>query len=83
MTVWTMWRRRAGAVALALLLPFAGASAQEKGGTLKMVVFPEPPVLVSAANSSTFPGIVSTKIFEGLVTYDEHEAAAGAGDVLG
>ena len=44
--------------------------AQQKGGTLRMVVFPEPPVLVSAANSSTFPAIVSTKIHEGLLKYD-------------
>lgn len=47
------------------------ADAQASGGVLRMVVFPEPPVLVSAANSSTFPGIVSTKIHEGLVRYDE------------
>ena len=63
---------RATALGLAPAMGAAPAArAQTKGGILKMVVFPEPPVLVSAANSSTFPGIVSTKIHEGLCRYDE------------
>ena len=48
------------------------AAAQEpvKGGTLTMIVQPEPPILVSAINSAAPIGIVSTKILEGLLTYD-------------
>ena len=53
-----------------LVMAASATQAQQAGGTLRMVVFPEPPVLVSAANSSTFPGIVSTKIHEGLLKYD-------------
>ncbi len=47
-------------------------TAQEpvKGGTLTMIAQPEPPTLVSAFNSAAPIGIVSTKIFEGLLTYD-------------
>lgn len=41
------------------------------GGTLTMVQPIEPPALVSAVNSSTYVGTVSTKIFEGLVEYDD------------
>jgi peptide/nickel transport system substrate-binding protein len=41
-----------------------------KGGTLTMIVQPEPPTLVSAFNSAGPIGVVSTKILEGLLTYD-------------
>jgi len=41
-----------------------------KGGTLTMVVQPEPPTLLSAINSAAPIGVVSTKILEGLLTYD-------------
>jgi len=41
-----------------------------RGGVLNAVIFPEPPMIVSAYNSSTYVGIVSTKIHEGLLTYD-------------
>lgn len=61
---------RGAGLASALLFASVAVHAQQKGGTLRMVVFPEPPVLVSAANSSTFPALVSTKIHEGLVKYD-------------
>jgi len=60
-------------IAATLVLATGAAQAQQRGGTLRMVVFPEPPVLVSAANSSTFPGIVSTKIHEGLLKYDANQ----------
>src|SRR3954453_13352014 len=46
------------------------ALAQQRGGTLKVVLFPEPPALVSLATPSVYAGVVSTKIHEGLVTYD-------------
>ncbi|MEQ9639690.1 MAG: ABC transporter substrate-binding protein [Alphaproteobacteria bacterium] len=50
----------------------AGAATSEpkQGGVLNIALFPEPPMIVSAFNSSTFVGLVSTKIFDGLVTYD-------------
>lgn len=41
-----------------------------RGGTLTMVVQPEPPTLVSAFNSAAPIGVVSTKILEGLLAYD-------------
>src|SRR5258706_2496621 len=44
--------------------------AQQRGGTLKVVLFPEPPALVSLATPSVYAGVVSTKMHEGLVTYD-------------
>jgi peptide/nickel transport system substrate-binding protein len=42
-----------------------------RGGTLTVVQPIEPPALVSAVNTSTYLGTVSTKIFEGLVEYDD------------
>ncbi len=36
---------------------------------LNVALFPEPPMAVSAFNSSTYVGLISTKIFDGLVTY--------------
>jgi peptide/nickel transport system substrate-binding protein len=41
-----------------------------RGGTLTMVVQPEPPILVSAFNSAGPIGVVSTKVLEGLLSYD-------------
>ena len=47
------------------------SSAQPRsGGTLTIVQGAEPAVLVSAVNTSTFIGTVSTKIHEGLLDYD-------------
>ncbi|MFN8752472.1 MAG: ABC transporter substrate-binding protein, partial [Betaproteobacteria bacterium] len=56
----------------ALLVASQVSMAQEpvRGGTLSMVVQPEPPTLVSAFNSAAPIGVVSTKILEGLLTYD-------------
>lgn len=48
----------------------AVAEQPQDGGTLNMIVQPEPPVLVSAINSAAPIGVVSTKMLEGLVTYD-------------
>lgn len=62
-----------GIVAPMLLLAAQGAAfAQQpaKGGTLVMAVQPEPPILVSAFNSAAPIGVVSTKMLEGLMTYD-------------
>lgn len=42
----------------------------KRGGTLTMVVHPEPTTLVSAFDSGSSVGMVATKMFEGLVGYD-------------
>lgn len=62
----------AGAGLAAVGLPTL-AFAQEqpvRGGTLRVAQAAEPPMLVSAFNTSTFIGLISSKIFEGLVEYD-------------
>jgi peptide/nickel transport system substrate-binding protein len=47
------------------------ASAQvRRGGTLVMVVQPEPPSLDAYRNTNVSIGVVSTKIYEGLLEYD-------------
>jgi peptide/nickel transport system substrate-binding protein len=54
----------------ASLSPTVAAQEPVRGGTLTMVVQPEPPILVSAFNSAAPIGVVSTKVLEGLVSYD-------------
>lgn len=80
----TLLRRAAaaGAVAAALLAPFAAlttaptpALAQEEvqtGGTLNVIVQPEPPILVLGLNQQGPTQTVAGKIYEGLLRYD-HE----------
>ena len=63
-------RRVAVFTGRAAMLTPAVAEDIVKGGTLTMLVQPEPPVLVSAFNSAAPIGVVSTKILEGLLTYD-------------
>ncbi|GAA0573434.1 ABC transporter substrate-binding protein [Caenispirillum bisanense] len=69
-----------GAVAAALLAPFAAATtvlptaamAQEQpqsGGTLNVIVQPEPPILVLGLNQQGPTQTVAGKIYEGLLTY--------------
>jgi peptide/nickel transport system substrate-binding protein len=48
----------------------ASAQTPQKGGTLVMVVQPEPPTLASYSSTSGPIGQVSTKVFEGLLDYD-------------
>jgi len=55
---------------IALSCAAGPALSQQKGGTLVMVVQPEPPILVSAFNSAGPIGVVSTKMLEGLLSYD-------------
>ncbi|HEY4134122.1 MAG TPA: ABC transporter substrate-binding protein [Alphaproteobacteria bacterium] len=63
-----------GALALVAGLAAAGPAAAQgqpvRGGTLSMILNPEPAVLVSGVNSSSPVAAVSPKMFEGLVTYD-------------
>jgi peptide/nickel transport system substrate-binding protein len=66
--------RRLAALLFAVAAAFAAhpVTAQQpaRGGTLTMLVQPEPPILVSAFNSAAPIGVVSTKMLEGLVSYD-------------
>src|SRR5690606_14777798 len=52
----------------------AGISAQAEptqGGTLTMSTDPEPPILTSGLNSSSSVSAISSKMFDGLVSYDK------------
>ncbi len=57
-----------GAAFLATM-PMA-AHAQEQGGTLIMIVQPEPPSLASYMSTSQPIGQVATKVYDGLLEYD-------------
>lgn len=58
-----------GALILAAALPATKALAQTKGGTLNMIVQPEPPVIVTAINQQGPTQFVAGKIYESLLTY--------------
>ncbi|ARP97473.1 peptide ABC transporter substrate-binding protein [Bordetella genomosp. 13] len=57
------------AVMLAAALPSGSAVAQTRGGTLNMIVQPEPPILVPALNQQGPTQFVAGKIYESLLTY--------------
>ncbi|GMG85023.1 ABC transporter substrate-binding protein [Paralimibaculum aggregatum] len=69
------YRHRLGSIALAAMLavvplthpPAADAA---EGGTVVVAMQSEPPTLTSAFNPAGFAGVVSTKVLEGLLTYD-------------
>ena len=48
----------------------SAALAQKRGGTLVMIVQPEPPSLAAYQNTSAPIGQVSAKIYDGLLEYD-------------
>src|SRR6266542_5013850 len=55
----------------AVLLAAGGvADAQRRGGTLVMLVQPEPPTLASYLSTSGPIGQVSAKVYDGLLEYD-------------
>lgn len=71
----------ASGAALALSLSGSGASAQSQpaastaaapvmGGTLSFAINPEPPFLLGAINSTLQMGMVTSKVMEGLLSYD-------------
>jgi peptide/nickel transport system substrate-binding protein len=62
-------RRGAGLFALAAALSATSAIAQTRGGTLKAIVQPEPPILVSAINSQAPTQYVAGKIYQSLLKY--------------
>ena len=68
-------RRAVIAAAAAALAPRAALAqaAPRRGGVLTIVQATEPPMLCSAFNSSTYIGLISTKILEGLVSYDDRQ----------
>lgn len=61
-----------GAVAAAsIVLSGLAAQAQQAGGTLVMLVQPEPPSLASYISTSGPIGLVAPKIYDGLLDYDK------------
>lgn len=56
--------------ALMLMAAAGTAAAQTKGGTLNVILNPEPPTLIYGINQQTPTQIVAGKIYEGLLTYD-------------
>src|SRR5438445_11711939 len=57
-------------LAVGLVLAAGEAAAQKRGGTLVMLVQPEPPTLASYISTSGPIGQVATKVYEGLLEYD-------------
>src|SRR5690606_30033793 len=55
--------------AMAMSLAVNGAIAQTKGGSLSMIVQPEPPILIPALNQQAPTQYVAGKIYESLLTY--------------
>ena len=50
--------------------PAPAAGEPVRGGTLTMTVNPEPPYMLSAINPLLQMGMLTTKVMEGLLTYD-------------
>ena len=48
------------------------AVAQQKGGTLRMIVNPEPPTLMLGLNQLSGVQMIGGKIYQGLLTYDSN-----------
>ena len=59
----------AGALLTVLILGNS-AFAQKQGGTLVMIVQPEPPTLASYLSTSGPIGMIAAKVFDGLLEYD-------------
>ncbi|MCQ9618146.1 ABC transporter substrate-binding protein [Paenalcaligenes niemegkensis] len=55
---------------VALLMASAQAQAQTAGGSINVILNPEPPTLIYALNQQTPTQIAAGKIYEGLLTYD-------------
>ena len=66
--------RAAKGLALTLMLAFgaltaAGVQAQTRGGTLRTIVQPEPPMLMLGLNQQSPTQLVAGKIYESLLTW--------------
>lgn len=59
-----------GAMTLVAVLPAAVAAEPVRGGTLNSALWPEPPGIVMGIHLNAPTLLPSTKIFEGLMTYD-------------
>jgi len=59
-----------GTIAIAACLWGAAAIAQQRGGTLVQLTYPEPPSLAPYLNVSLAVPQVSSKVYEGLLEYD-------------
>lgn len=55
--------------AMAMGFAVSGAIAQTQGGTLSMIVQPEPPILIPALNQQAPTQYITGKIYESLLTY--------------
>ena len=60
----------AAALTLSFSQPALAQGSPQKGGTLVMVVQPEPPTLASYQSTAGPVGQVATKVYEGLLEYD-------------
>jgi peptide/nickel transport system substrate-binding protein len=60
----------AAALVMTLSQPALAQGSPQKGGTLVMVVQPEPPTLASYQSTAGPVGQVATKVYEGLLEYD-------------
>jgi peptide/nickel transport system substrate-binding protein len=56
--------------AIALLASQAAAQAPQRGGTMNIIISPEPPTLMLGMNQTTPTAIVGGKIYESLLRYD-------------
>jgi ABC-type transport system substrate-binding protein len=65
-----MISRRMVLTAAALVLAIGGAQAQTRGGTLNVLVQPEPPTLMLGINQQGPVELVGSKIYQTLLTYD-------------
>lgn len=63
----------AGGAAASFLAHDARAQSPRRGGVLTVAQTTEPPMLCSAFNSSTYIGLISAKVMEGLVTFDDKQ----------
>lgn len=64
-------RMLGGAALCAVVAAGTAAVAQQRGGTLNMIVNPEPPTLMLGLNQLSGVQMVGGKIYQGLLTYDE------------
>ncbi|MFJ1041004.1 ABC transporter substrate-binding protein [Bordetella bronchiseptica] len=64
-----LFKLSAAAFTLAAALPLTNAHAQTRGGTLNLIVQPEPPILIPALNQQGPTQFITGKIYESLLTY--------------
>ena len=65
-----LWGKLVPFVLLAASLPALAQGTAQRGGTLVMVIQPEPPTLASYQSTSGPIGQVTAKVYDGLLEYD-------------